>query len=342
MKNIDPKNSKFDPGLLKKMVQDSTRSVVPPPGFSPLTASQADLKLFGFPMRPVPSRQPAEYAVWQDLFAASPRFEVFDANVIPSFRTGSRRVFAQLPRRQTSSNWSGAYITPRDGMVCSSIWGKFQVPTPNKPSGALGDTYRSSTWIGFDGQRRYYTSTLPQFGTAQHIDPSTSGPARSYSAWWQWWVRDDEDQAYPIVLPSPVIRAGDLIMCYMQVCDDRSGVSFVIRNFSTNHAVQFFQSAPLTSRGRPFKVPGATAEWVMERPADPPDPTPMQLPDYGTVNFHGCGAGMINVKTGARVERSLAGAKLIDMRAVEQSPERTRKISIAKPVSPTEFLTRYQ
>lgn len=342
MKNIHPTNSKFDPVLLKKIVQDSTVSVLPPPGFSPLTASQADLKMFGFPVRPAPSHQPAEYAVWQELFASSPQFEAFDINVNPIFGTGSRRVFAQLPRRQTSPNWSGAYITPRDGTVCSSIWGKYQVPTPNKPSGASGDTYRSSTWIGFDGQRRYYTSTLPQFGTAQNIDPSTAGLKRSYFAWWQWWVKDDEDQAYPITLPSPVIHAGDLIMCYMQVSDDRSGVSFVIRNFSTNRAMQFFQSAPLTGKGKPFKVPGATAEWVMERPSDPPDPTPMQLPDYGTVNFHGCGAGMIDFKTGTRVERSLAGAKLIDMQVVEQNPERTRRISIAKPIGPKEFLTRYQ
>jgi hypothetical protein len=343
MKDTPPKNSKFDPQLLRKIVSDSTVSVVPPAGFSPLAASQADLKKFGFPMRPDPSRQPAEDAFWQELFAPSLQFEAFDIDVLPVFATRSRRVFAQLPRRQTSLNWSGAYITPRDGTVLSSIWGKFQVPTPNVPSaGAPGGKYRSSTWIGFDGQRRYYTSTLPQFGTAQNIDPSAAGPKRSFFAWWQWWVRDDEDQAYPITLTSPVIHAGDLIMCYMQVSDDRTGMSFVIRNLTTSRVVQFFQRAPLTTKGQPFKVPGATAEWVMERPADPPDPTPMQLPDYGTVNFHDCGATAINIKTGTKVERSLSAAKLIDMHIVKENPERTRRISLAKPVSPTEFLTHYR
>ena len=53
-------------------------------------------------------------------------------------------------------------------------------------------------------------------------------------------------------------------MCFMQVADDRAGVSFVIRNFTTSRTAQFFQAAPLTDRGQPFKVPGATAEWVME------------------------------------------------------------------------------
>lgn len=343
MKDKPPQNSKFDPAILKKKMMDSTISRVPPAGFSPLVASQADLKKFGFPTRPDPSLQPAEYAFWQELFAPLLQFEAFDIEVVPVFATRSRRVLTQLPRRQTSQNWSGAYITPRDGTVFSSIWTKFQVPTPNPPStDAPGGKYRSSTWIGFDGQRRYYTSTLPQFGTAQNIDPSAAGPQRSYFAWWQWWVRDDEDQAYPIKLTAPVVDAGDLIMCFMQVADDRAGMSFVIRNVTTSRVVQFFRSAPLTSKGQPFKIPGATAEWVMERPSDSPHPDPMQLPDYGTVNFHDCGATAINIKTAAKVERSISAAKLIDMHVVKENPEKTRKISIAKPVSPTEFLTHYR
>jgi hypothetical protein len=343
MKDKKPQNSKFDPDILRKIVRDSTISVIPPAGFSPLAASQAELKKFGFPMRPDPSLQPAEYAFWQELFAPSLQFEAFDFDVNPIFATRNRGFFAQLPRRQTSLNWSGAYITPRDGTVFSSIWGKFQVPTPNVPSGdAPGGKYRSSTWIGFDGQRRYYASTLPQFGTAQNIDPTAGGPTRSFFAWWQWWVRDVAGQAYPIILAAPLIHAGDLIMCLMQVAADRAGMSFVITNLTTGRVVQFFQSAPPTSGGQPFKVPGATAEWVMERPADPPDPTPLQLPDYGTVNFHDCGATAINVNTGAMVERSLSAAKLIDMYVVKQSPERTVKISIAKPIDSTEFLTHFR
>jgi hypothetical protein len=150
------------------------------------------------------------------------------------------------------------------------------------------------------------------------------------------------DQAYPITLTSPTIHAGDLIMCFMQVADDRAGMSFVITNLTTGRGVQFFQSAPPTSGGQRFKVPGATAEWVMERPADPPDPTPLQLPDYGTVNFRNCGAMAINMDTGAIVERTLTGAKLIDMHVVKQNPERTVNISIAKALDSTEFLTHFR
>jgi len=334
---------RLDPGELRKLIESSIMSTPPPAGFDPLRASQEDLKKFGFPVRPDPKFQPAEHAFWQQMFAKLLVFEQFAFDILPPVTTQIRGLFWKSRRRQTSPNWSGAYITPRDGTVFSSIWTKFQVPTPNLPPGASpGEKDLSSTWIGFDGQRRYYMSTLPQFGTAQNIEPILGIPTRSFFAWWQWWVRGLAGQAIPIKLTVPTIHPGDLIMCYMQVAADRAGVSFMITNVSTGRFLQFFQSAPASSGGLPFKVSGATAEWVMERPAIPPDPTPMPLPNYGTVDFHDCGATAINMKTNVTVERTLSGAKLIDMYVVRQNPERTAKISIAKRLDTTEFLTVFQ
>ena len=328
----------LDSDTLARIISTSITSFLPPAGFDPLTAPEAELLRLGFPKRPDPALQPAAYAFWQEMFTPQLKFEAFDLDVLPAVTIQDRAFFAQLSRRQNSLNWSGAYITPRDGTVFSSIWTKFQVPTPKLPSeGAPGAKYRSSTWIGFDGQRRYYSSTLPQFGTAQNIDPVTGIPTPSFFAWWQWWVRDVAGQAIPFPLVAPTIHAGDLIMCFMQAANDRVGVSFVITNLTTGRGVQFSQSAP-----QPFKVLGATAEWVMERSADPPDPTPLQLPDYGTVDFRDCGAIAINMNTGATVERSLSAAKLIDMYVVKQDPERTVKVSIVKPLDTTEFLTEFR
>jgi hypothetical protein len=309
-----------------------------------MEASQEDLKGYGFPVRPDLKLQPKEFAFWQRMFAPTLAFKQFNFEILPPVATQIRGFFWESPRRHTSRNWSGAYITPRDSTVFSSIWAKFQVPTPNLPPGATpSEKDLSSTWIGFDGQRRYYMSTLPQFGTAQNIEPSMGIPTRSYFAWWQWWVRGLDGQTLPIKLTAPAIHAGDLIMCYMQVAADRAGVSFVITNLSTGHVVQFSQTAPAPPPGGlPFKVSGATAEWVMERPAIPPNPNPMPLPDYGTVDFRDCGASAINMKTGATVERSLSGARLIDMSVVKQNPERTVKISIPKQLDTSEFLTEFQ
>lgn len=334
---------RVDLGELKKVIRATITSDRPPESFDPLAASQEELKKFGFPVRPDRDRQPAEYAFWEKMFAKPLVFEEFDLEILPPIATQIRGLFWESPRRQTSRNWSGAYITPRDGTVFSSIWTAFQVPTPNLPPGAKpGEKDLSSTWIGFDGQRRYYMSTLPQFGTAQNIEPKMGIPTRSFYAWWQWWVRGLGSQATPIKLPAPTIHAGDLITCYMQVAADRAGVSFVITNVTTGRGLQFFQSAPAPNGGLPFKVSGATAEWVMERPAIPPDPTPMPLPDYGTVDFRDCGATAVNMQTGAIVERSLSGAKLIDMYIVRQNPERTVKISIPKQLDTREFLTEFQ
>jgi hypothetical protein len=326
---------------LRKIVGESITSLLPPAGFDPMTAPATELLKLGFPSRPHPEFQPAEYAFWQDMFAPPLEFKTFAFDILPLFTAQSRGLFGQLPRRQTSFNWSGAYITPRDGTVFRSLWGRWQVPTPTLPPGGVAaEKYTSSTWIGFDGQRRYYRSTLPQFGTAQAIGQATGAPL--FWAWWQWWVRNDAGQANPIPLTTLAIHAGDLIKCYMKVKSNRSRVYFVIKNATTGHSLQFFQDAPQDDWHLPFKVPGATAEWVMERPADAPHPTILPLPDYGTVDFRNCGASAINLNTGARVERSLSAARLIDMYAVKQNPERTAKISIAKPLDETEFLTHFR
>jgi hypothetical protein len=321
----------------------SITSFVPPGEFDPLAASQEDLQNLGFPLRPDPRLRPAAYAFWRKMFARPMEFDPFNFEPGQTAKTERRAFFGQLPRRQTSLNWSGAYITPRDGTIFLELWGQFQVPTPNVPKdGDAAAKYRCSTWIGFDGQRRYHESTLPQIGTSQNIDPVAGVPTRSFSAWWQWWSLDIPGA--PLPLAAPEIHPGDLIMCFMQVANDRMGVSFAIANATTGRVVQFFQNSPLDLYGNPYTVSGATAEWVTERSSDPPILTPLELPDYGTVNFHDCGASAINIDTGATVERTLSAAKLIDMEVVreDKGPERTVKISIAKPLDETEFLTFYR
>ena len=216
MSILQASGPEFDHDALVKIIRASVASSLPPAGFDPMTASDADLETFGFPSRPQPALQPAEFAFWQQMFASPLEFEPFDFDILPLFTAEGRNWVSSLPRRQSSFNWSGAYITPRDGMVFRTMWGKWQVPTPTLPAGGVAaDKYRSSAWIGFDGQRRYYRSTLPQFGTSQIIDEAT-GVAK-FGAWWQWWVRGVAGQAYPIVLTSPGIHAGDLILCYMKV-----------------------------------------------------------------------------------------------------------------------------
>src|SRR5258705_12575009 len=232
MRHPERLHPEFDLDALKRIVGESITGHLPPEDLDPLAAPQAELLALGFPSRPDPAFQPAEHAIWQDMFAAPLVFTDFAFDILLPFTVQSRGFGGQLPRRQTSGNWSGAYITPRDGTVFRSIWGRWQVPTPVLPPGGVAaDKYRSSTWIGFDGQRRYFRSTLPQIGTAQVIDEVTG--AAVYSAWWQWWVRNDIGQAYPITLPGFAIQANDRIKCYMKVSKNRRKVFFLIKNSST-------------------------------------------------------------------------------------------------------------
>jgi hypothetical protein len=77
-------------------------------------------------------------------------------------------------RYETSPNWSGAYITPKRSRMFTEVHGSWQVPTPSPPVDGKGSPpadgdYRSSAWIGLDGQRRYLNSSLPQIGTSQFV-----------------------------------------------------------------------------------------------------------------------------------------------------------------------------
>src|SRR5215468_2491276 len=87
----------FDLERLKKIVGDSTTSVLPPAGFDPLEASQEELARLKFPKRPNPERQPAEHAFWREMFARPLEFEAFDFDILPLI-VQSRGFFGQLPR----------------------------------------------------------------------------------------------------------------------------------------------------------------------------------------------------------------------------------------------------
>ena len=221
--------------LLEQVVARTTLFPLPPENFDPLTASKEELKHFGLPLEPDPDRQPALHAFWRRMYKPPLEF----APVKFAFKNIARlttvnhrqRALGLRTRRQTSPNWSGAYIKPRDGQVFTAIWGQWQVPTPSVPPAEVGEGryYRCSTWIGLDGQRRYYQSSLPQLGTEQSINDATG--TREFSAWWQWWVRD---QYFPPVDMGLTIHAGDLIMCNLRVVPPgRNKVRFQLRNEST-------------------------------------------------------------------------------------------------------------
>jgi hypothetical protein len=317
------------------------RPDAPPEGFDPVHAGDDDLEQFGFPPRPDPQLQPAEYYLWTQLF--TPPLTYIKATftfTVPYFlRSGSARAAEVATRHRESGNWSGGFITPRDGRMFTWLYGSWYVPAVTPPaSAAAGSEYRSSTWIGLDGQRRYVHSSLPQIGTAQTAFAGL--PPQTPTTWFQWWLRD---QVTPIVtLPLPV-SSTDLVRCLMIVLNDTQ-VLFTMLNVSTaTLLLPFIVDSPTDPQiGGQLKVSGATAEWIMERPTDYATGSFWGLPNYGTVRF------VDSLAISERVPLSLAGrgenvvgARLIDMFDVRQPPPRAVLISRAERFGTREVRTSF-
>jgi hypothetical protein len=268
------------------------------------------------------------------VFVAPPSFR---APLPERIRTEHR--VATTRRREASLNWSGAYITPRDGQQFTEVHATWKIPPVIVPPSMPGTAeYRSSIWIGLDGQRRYCDSSLPQLGTAQFMN----APAPQFHTWFQWWLRDNPLTYVPAIL-NVEVAPSQRVMASLRVVNETQ-VHCIIKNQTTGVIFLFTMNAPTTLSGRQVKISGATAEWVVERPAKQPDEL-YELPNYGTVHFTNCFALSAEMPVGGvpgpGQERTLDGARLIRMYKTERNPSRTVMLSKAEPPDVDQFRTLY-
>src|SRR3954447_17371196 len=88
----------------------------PREGLNPLTASREDIEAAGFPPRPDEFEQKELFAAWKDVFTGPLVYEraVFALPFPPGYYNGgSTSAGLGGSHHESSSNWSGAYITPR-------------------------------------------------------------------------------------------------------------------------------------------------------------------------------------------------------------------------------------
>jgi hypothetical protein len=314
---------------LKRHIKHSIETFErPPESFNPLVASPEELSRFGFSTRPDARLQPVQFSFWERRYAGRKTitYKPFEFSLSPGsfpilFPAVNKRQtgLGARSRHQTSKNWSGAYIKPRDGGMFTFVQAAWQIPALS----ATTAPELCSTWIGLDGQRRYYHSSLPQIGTAQYS--GTSGPV--CFAWFQWWASAQGLGSAPVKLPTLPVAAGDSISATLEVVDPQT-VKFTIMNESQNiHLTPFNYHPPIGPA--PYLVSGATAEWVVERPSLWPTNYLFELPAFGTVVFRDCMAVQTNLSNGMKVERNSNGASLIDMYRVLEQPARTEKIAFA-------------
>jgi hypothetical protein len=352
--------------ILAGIIDNTSFFPVPPREFDPRRADPERLREFGLPPQPDRLTQPEQYTFWWKMFSpplhfVKPKFSIETGarrarpilprprlRVLPSTRFGQGRPLAPIAGRPviaaarpvptagthhaTSSNWSGAHITPKLGPMFTQVHGSWRVPTASAPPAPVDGEYRCSTWIGLDGQRRYLDSSLPQIGTTQIVTIQNGQRSEpTAKAWWQWWVRD-VDNPPPIDL-SLHVGPGHCVMCSIIVVN-RTTVRFFIKNQTTGDFVApFDEPAPMAAKPAvQVQVSGATAEWIVERPMIWHEGKLYQWPNYGTVQFQfkNCLAVSSAAPGSAGRSETLAGARLINMFEVRENPHRIAEISVAK------------
>jgi hypothetical protein len=319
--------------LLREINRTTRHFPVPPEEFDPLTAHPDDLKLYGFPPEPNQSADPDLYDFWNEMVSPPLSYPKGDFDYAPALAQNIQSAGAAVSRRrhQSSRNWSGGYITPRDGRMFTDVLGSWIVPAVAAPAGSPpGAEFGSSTWIGFDGQRRYQDSTLPQIGTAQFLNLG-GVPGSTTISWVQWWPGP------PLTLPTLPVNPGDRMLAWLTVVS-ATDVILRIRRLGVvpGPFFPFLRSAPA-----PAEVSGATAEWVMERPARWPTDVLYELPDYTPVSFQGARALSARAPGLPYRVETLTGSRLIRMYRTAQNPHRAVTISSAQRLVPFNVNTSF-
>jgi hypothetical protein len=312
--------------LLEEIAARISHFELPPEGFDPLKAEPEILWIYGIPPKPNAEEFPTLAEFWVEMFSPPLVFRKLEYALMPDPVVISDQIrMSTTGRRESSLNWSGAYITPSNGRQLTEVHGRWTVPTVTAPPGAPGNQeFRSSIWVGFDGQRRYFDSSLPQIGTGQFVNAPNDPP---YSAWFQWWLRDNPLTHFPVTIVGLTVSPGDRMMANLRVLSETQ-VHFLIKNQTNGLFARFALAAPRHhSTSIQAKVSGATAEWVVERPTDENGEL-YELPDYDVVDLKcfAISAHMPPRGTPAQ-EHTLDGARLINMYKVERDPSRTVVIS---------------
>jgi hypothetical protein len=340
----ESKSFQLSVDYFKEIEQRAHAYPLPPAGFDPLLATDAQLDRYGLPPRPSRETEPDLFQFWTRLL--SKPFEVI-ATEFPKLENGKlplvriTRVGRGGPRAfdlfEISRNWSGAYLTPERSDKFVYVTGTWQVPTPSLPrvlpeGATTGDEYQSSTWIGIDGHQCYPMSSMPQIGTSQFLQIVGGGENITTYAWWQWWSLDDNyppdnRNNPPVPIPNIPVSLNDEIIAGLTL-RSADEVQFFIKNQTTGLFTTFLVVAP-----GPILPLGSTAEWIVERPTVIDSHRLYPLPNYDDVVFRDCFAQSAASIGAPATTRRLDRPRLIRMFEIFPAPHRTSFVSVSRKLS---------
>jgi len=234
--------------------------IAPAEGFNPLTASDEELAMFGFPPRPDAEAAPEAYESWRRAMLSSrerviPQLEITNISHHRNLHTSEKTEAGT----DSSLNWSGVVdlggaSTYNNSTSFRSIFAAWVVPVARQAYGACtGGTDYLFSWVGIDG---YNSNDVLQAGSESDATCNILQHESSYYAWFEWWPNSATR------LTNLPVSAGNDMFVEIWNTTAKEGFAY-IANLTTNQYVTLgLVPPPGTS------LIGDTAEWVVERPEE--------------------------------------------------------------------------
>ena len=229
------------------------RSFTPPPAdFDPLTASDRELLVHGYPTRPDARIQPELAARWQEMMSRPLRFVQPEFELLPDTFHGPRcpaspaDTAGLTDTTLTDSAWSGAVVLARPDDTIQSVTGEWSVPNvghfvPCPPS-------YTSQWIGIDGDG---SPNVVQAGSAT----DKAGLGSSTYLWYEWTPQPS------VKITNIDVNPGDVI--YGLICAQAPTTAAIsLVNVTAGTMASFSVHPPATGTA----LVGNSAEWIVEAP----------------------------------------------------------------------------
>jgi hypothetical protein len=245
----------------------------PPAGYNPLTATEQENAVYGFPPRP-PQEDAVSYSRWaKAMMAAKNRWngnlKVHDYSSTPAkpapAPAGASDATTVGPTVGYYYNWSGFINTNtlKKYSKTSSFYyvvSNFNVPTAQEAfnnygfeTGNICDGLEDIevNWNGIDGFSN--GNALLQGGTLSAVACSGGSTGTGYESWIEWYP------AYPILGAFGVNPGDDF---FVETWDTSATQGYV---YLDDETTQTYASYSITSNGGPGLI-GNSAEYIVERP----------------------------------------------------------------------------
>ena len=244
----------------------------PAPDFDPVSASDRELELAGFPPRPDPVKAPEAHKHWKRMVTAHQlRVEKpeLEQSTVENRPASNVKDFAAEPPAVSNgsvntnkSNWSGFALSAPYGTFSynnASTFSEFIVPTVQQAFGVCnGGWDYSNIWTGFDG---WGSGDVLQAGIeadAYCSNGVVTGQFKStrYYAWYEW---------YPLLsvrIGNVAVHPGDMMGVEVWYTTTAPNGHAYIINYDTQQSV----SLAFNIRSGTVYL-GNSVEWIVEAPS---------------------------------------------------------------------------